>query len=532
MKQILTIVIMLMSVLTGMAQSSDLYYPMGAWQTPYDGENEGSDYVLFYIHRHTERNPEHPNTIACGELVYDEYGASLVYLGRQIDSRGFATDVFMFQAVDDQGRTTTLGIRKIMGEDGPSAIECVSVNGYLAGKPGLKKRLSPSMYANGSHWYDFTFQQPTYPLFLQHIREVAQTEDKMRRSGDVEYLPLIRGFGDLHQFVNAHKGLTYGQPVYAKSKTAVPVSIRRGSDASEATIGVLKQGTTLYVVDEYNGWCQVTMENSAMGWVRLSDVILTNTPPEVIVGDRSRKKWPDPDPDDKKKPEQKPAFTLTKVDDIPGNPSSDNPTKDATTKMSSQTSTFTISPTTTTTTTPSQPVQQPVQQPAVQQPAEANRKVRGDLGIFELYGPVKSFTFTNEWGTVKRTFDRNGIWLTIDGQTLKTIYNKGIKRDKNGRLVKGIMDADGNGEDYKYDAEGRVTRRFYHFYDTIEEDTYTYDATGKLLKMHVEEGGMDAAEPYTEVYEILSTDSHGNWTKRRVKTGSQQSVHTRVISYY
>lgn len=158
--------------------------------------------------------------------------------------------------------------------------------------------------------------------------------------------------------------------------------------------------------------------------------------------------------------------------------------------------------------------------------------VHGDLGIFDLKGPVKSFTFKNQWGETTRTFDKSGTWLTKDGQSLKQIYSKGIKRDNKGRLIKGIMDADGNGEEYYYNAAGQIIKRTYHEYDTTEEDIYTYDSSGKLLKMRVEEGGMDASEPYTEVYEIQATDKYGNWTKRITKIGNEKSVVTRSIIYY
>lgn len=157
---------------------------------------------------------------------------------------------------------------------------------------------------------------------------------------------------------------------------------------------------------------------------------------------------------------------------------------------------------------------------------------RGDLGIFELKGPVKSFVFKNQWGETIRTFDKNGTWLTKDGQSLKKIYPCGIRRDKNGRLFKGIMDSDGNGEEYYYNAKGWITKRTFHYYDTTEENTYTYDANGKLLKMRVVEGGLDASEPYTEIYEIQTTDKYGNWTKRFAKIGSSKSVETRTIIYY
>ena len=156
----------------------------------------------------------------------------------------------------------------------------------------------------------------------------------------------------------------------------------------------------------------------------------------------------------------------------------------------------------------------------------------GDLGIFDLKGPVKSFTLKNEWGSVTRTFDRKGLWLTIDGKPLRQVYTKGIRRDNNGRFVKGIMDEDGNGEEYYYNSDGRITKRNYHFYDTTEENTYTYDSKGNLIKMDVVEGGMDASEPYTEEYVIQTTDKYGNWTERVTKIGSEKSIVTRTIVYY
>lgn len=164
--------------------------------------------------------------------------------------------------------------------------------------------------------------------------------------------------------------------------------------------------------------------------------------------------------------------------------------------------------------------------------ATNNNVARGDLGIFELKGPVKSFVFKNQWGETTRTFDKNGTWLTKDGQSLKQIYQSGIRRDKNGRIVKGIMDSDGNGEEYYYNAKGWITKRTFHYYDTTQEDTYTYDANGNLLKMRVVEGGLDASEPYTEVYETLATDEFCNWTKRYSKIGSEKSIETRTITYY
>ena len=154
---------------------------------------------------------------------------------------------------------------------------------------------------------------------------------------------------------------------------------------------------------------------------------------------------------------------------------------------------------------------------------------RGELGIFDLRGPVKSFVFKNQWGSTTRTFDRNGKWLTHDGKTLRQVYPSGIRRDAKGRITKGIFDADGNCEQYFYNEKGLITKRNYTYFDTLEEDTYTYDTNGNLLKMKVVEGGMDASEPYTDVYTTITTDKYGNWTKRKTQNGK---IETRVITYY
>lgn len=443
MKKLLSIVFVIMSALAGMAQSSDLYYPMGGWHSAYNEENDGKDYLQIFIHRVSDKV-----TLACGEFLYGEYDAILRYVSRGMNQNGVANNVFFFVVKDEQGHESRLGIEKTMGEEN-ATVKIVSLEGYLAGKIKTKQELTPCMYANGSHWYDFTFEALNYKQFLEALQDGVKAEDKLKKSGETEYIPVIKGFGNLRQFINAHQNLTYGKPVYAKCKGNSAVNIRSKGDISAQKVGELLPNTSLQVVDEYDGWCQLRMDGNKFGWVKLSTVILSNDAPAVSSQQQTTK-----------------------------------------------------------------------------------RIVRGDLGIFDLYGPVKAFTFANEWGSVKRTFDRNGLWLTMDGKSLKTIYQKGIRRNKAGRLIKGIFDIDGNAEEYSYDAEGRIVKRDYHFFDTTEIDTYTYDAKGNLQKMHVEEGGMDAAEPYTEVYEIQDTDKHGNWTKRKVKNGTESSLETRVITYY
>lgn len=158
----------------------------------------------------------------------------------------------------------------------------------------------------------------------------------------------------------------------------------------------------------------------------------------------------------------------------------------------------------------------------------AENAVKGELGLFELQGPVKKCTVINDWGNVERTFDEQGFWLTHDGKQLSEIYSSGIERDEYGRIVMGKIDDEGNGEDYTYSKFGKVLKYNYRFYDSLEEDVYSYDENGNLLKKHVELGGMDAEDPYDETYTDVVTDSHGNWISRK----ANGVVQKRQIEYY
>lgn len=154
--------------------------------------------------------------------------------------------------------------------------------------------------------------------------------------------------------------------------------------------------------------------------------------------------------------------------------------------------------------------------------------VKGELGLFELQGPVKKCTVINEWGNIVRTFDEQGLWLTHDGRKLSEVYPGGIERDEYGRIVKGKTDGEGNGEEYSYNKFGKIVKYSYHEYDTTEEDVYTYDDNGNLLKKHVQMGGMDAEEPYDETYTDIINDDHGNWTSRK----ANGTIQKRKIEYY
>lgn len=156
---------------------------------------------------------------------------------------------------------------------------------------------------------------------------------------------------------------------------------------------------------------------------------------------------------------------------------------------------------------------------------------RGDLGIFELRGPVKKCVFKYEGYSVTCFFSEEGIWLSENGQSLSSMYPGEIKRDKKGRLISACNEGDifiG----YEYDERGLVVKS----YDGGESIKY-YDADGYLKKsketVYPDMGSEDAPEKYTMTYSILEKDSYGNWTKRKeVSDNGTVSYTTRVITYY
>ena len=165
-------------------------------------------------------------------------------------------------------------------------------------------------------------------------------------------------------------------------------------------------------------------------------------------------------------------------------------------------------------------------------PAEPGR---GDLGVFDLRGPVKEC----KWGKRTLSFNEQGQWTAENGKSLKKIYPGGVKRDKNGRITKGMLDAyDETGHDYQLNSKGLVTEINYRdFMDGGTIVTYTYDADGYVATETIQECGMDAYDeetgeelkPIVSKYTILEKDQVGNWIKRKDQDGQ---VVTRTITYY
>lgn len=149
---------------------------------------------------------------------------------------------------------------------------------------------------------------------------------------------------------------------------------------------------------------------------------------------------------------------------------------------------------------------------------------RGDLGGFDLRGPVKKVEY-EEWFC---TFNKEGQLLTEDGESLKNLFIGGIVRNKEGRLAE--CHADGYGSrSYTYNAQGLPTE----IYEDGYNREFTYDEEGYVATMKEviapEMGPDDEPEVNKYTYTILEKDSYGNWTKRKDDAGN---ITTRKISYY
>lgn len=278
MKRSLTIAILTMFSMACMAQSSEAGYPVGTWQSDPDG-NEA--FVDITIERISNPDPNFGNKKSCGVLSIEgktPYEAMMTYVGRGLDKNGMCVDVFYFNVINKQSRTSCIGVQKFAStpeEYGNGVkIKIVSVTGDLANNPAMKQQLYAVGGGNGAA-YD-----PT--PFIMKDKELL---DALQEGVGENWT--MHGFGNARQYIAAHAKLTPGKPKYAKCKGAGSINIRKSGDANAEKIGELKPGTTLPVVDEYDGWCQVRMSDKQFGWVSLSVVALTNTPSATMTIDNA-----------------------------------------------------------------------------------------------------------------------------------------------------------------------------------------------------------------------------------------------------
>lgn len=161
---------------------------------------------------------------------------------------------------------------------------------------------------------------------------------------------------------------------------------------------------------------------------------------------------------------------------------------------------------------------------------EVGDVVKGELGAFELRGPVKECVW--DYGHYKQTytFDKNGMWEKRDGQIPWEYLPS--KRDEKGRIIR-IGDGDEYEEIFEYNEQGLRTLYGYHDMERGYKTKYTYDDNGDVITVtdYVWDfaGSGDISDPTISNFKILERDSHGNWTKRDIDGGV---VSTRKIKYY
>ena len=158
MKRFFIIAILAMLSMACMAQSSEAGYPVGTWQSA----PEADVFVDMTIDRVTAPNPDFGNKKICGTLSIDgnpSYEASLTYSGRGIDNKDMPMDVFFFNVVSRQNKTSKIAIRKMLKEEGEFGnvvkIKIVQVTGDLANNTAMKQQL-----------YSFAFNAVTISIVL------------------------------------------------------------------------------------------------------------------------------------------------------------------------------------------------------------------------------------------------------------------------------------------------------------------------------------------------------------------------------
>lgn len=152
--------------------------------------------------------------------------------------------------------------------------------------------------------------------------------------------------------------------------------------------------------------------------------------------------------------------------------------------------------------------------------------IKGELGRYNLRGPVKSLDLTDPeipdipWII---TFDHNGI-ITSDAGLVPN--ERVIERDAQGRAIR-----DGNVE-YMYDEEGKLIKSdFREGRYALNVTVRYYNRYGAVVRENTLESVMAGRSfiHYSRRYSNFKYDEHGNWIERKDDNGK---VHKRVITYY
>lgn len=171
-----------------------------------------------------------------------------------------------------------------------------------------------------------------------------------------------------------------------------------------------------------------------------------------------------------------------------------------------------------------------------------------DAAAFGLNGHVKTSrtVFEYDFGTMNYesyTFDKDGKKGTLaDDATITDCRrdSKGYITEVYHYLFDGLGDDRKRGklsktERYTYDSKGRVKSKSSYKHSKPEWgwDMRTMTYSGNDLVSESMPNAIVGEPNVTYSYKVLSTDSHGNWTKRRVTRGSEYArTDTRTITYW
>ncbi len=156
-----------------------------------------------------------------------------------------------------------------------------------------------------------------------------------------------------------------------------------------------------------------------------------------------------------------------------------------------------------------------------------NYTARGELGIFDLRGPVKTCVWKKAYETHTYAFDPNGMWISTDGEQPWNNYGS-VKRDAQGRIILMGEEVE-SGESFTYNANGLVTKHTVIYMDGRDVTTYSYNSEGYCTKETFSYSGMDGTGKNSATWTILTRDEQGNWTKRKTQKGV---IETRTITYF
>lgn len=263
------------------AQSTDCTYPIGYWvnNASIGGDTDNIPYLVHIeIFRETKPSSDYDNQKGCGSIAVNDnkldklvINGQLNYAGKSLkDNSGKNNYCFSVRLSD--GRTEQIVFRKVLktykDDNGKTSLysdlEVVSATGILKDHPALREPI-----CRDPVWENYT-DDPT------HEAETNTALLKALQEADRKHIA-TPGFDNRQLFIASHTNLNTQKPYYATPKGSIAVNIRTYANTAATKIGELKPGTSMLVVDENKGWCELQLSDTQYGWVSLSTVKLSNT---------------------------------------------------------------------------------------------------------------------------------------------------------------------------------------------------------------------------------------------------------------